>query len=183
MREKAQDGKTFLGVMAADGWHEIEIQDGIDYLMAKDGGNPVQNERGFKTWKITTKVIESEDKPSIGGFVGCLVSEEKGGDLMATILDAAGLWKIICEKFPGDDVTVFDKKIMDGVKTRLPGKTFMVESRLDKNGFAKVISVASYAKYKEIAAGQKEDKKGAGKKEKGAEKTEGAAGAGNDWYN
>ena len=181
MREKAQDGKTFLGVMAADGWHEIEIQDGIDYLMAKDGGNPVQNERGFKTWKITTKVIESEDKPSIGGFVGCLVSEEKGGDLMATILDAAGLWKTICEKFPGDDVTVFDKKIMDGVKTRLPGKTFMIESRLDKAGFAKVISVASYAKYKELSAEKKEDKKSGGKKEESKKEAATAVGTGDGW--
>jgi len=180
VKEQAHDGKTFTGIAVPDGWHEIEIQDGIDYIPGKGGEGVYQDDKGHKAWKIPMKV-KNDDDAANGGTVGCTVFEANGGDLMATILDAAGLWKTICEKFPGDDVTVFDKKIMDGVKTRLPGKTFMIESRLDKGGFAKVISVASYAKYKEIAAGQKEDKKGGGKKEKETVKTEGAAGAGNDW--
>ncbi len=178
MKEKAQDGKTFTGIQVPDGWHEIEIQDGIDYVPGKGGEGVYQDDKGFKAWKIPMKVKNDED-PANGGIVGCSVFEANGGDLMATILEAAGLWKTICEKFPGDDVTVFDKKIMDGVKTRLPGKTFMVESRLDKAGFAKVISVASYAKYKEIKAADKGDeKKKSGKKEDVKAET---ASAGDNW--
>ena len=124
--------------------------------------------------------VKNDDDAANGGTVGCTVFEANGGDLMATILDAAGLWKTICEKFPGDE-TVFDKKIMDGVKTRLPGKTFMIESRLDKAGFAKVISVASYAKYKELSAEKKEDKKSSGKKEESKKDTTTAAGTGDNW--
>lgn len=180
MKEQAHDGKTFTGIAVPDGWHEIEIQDGIDYMPGKGGEGIYQDDKGFKAWKIPMKV-KNDDDAANGGTVGCTVFEANGGDLMATILDAAGLWKTICDKFPGDE-TVFDKKIMDGVKTRLPGKTFMIESRLDKAGFAKVISVASYAKYKEIAAGQKEDKKSGGKKEsKETAKTEATTGTGNEW--
>ena len=166
MKEQAHDGKTFTGIAVPDGWHEIEIQDGIDYMPGKGGEGVYQDDKGFKAWKIPMKV-KNDDDTANGGTVGCTVFEANGGDLMATILDAAGLWKTICEKFPGDE-TVFDKKIMDGVKTRLPGKTFMIESRLDKAGFAKVISVASYAKYKELSAEKKEDKKSGGKKEEKA---------------
>jgi len=182
VKEKSQDGKTFTGIAVADGWHEVEVQDGIDNMPGKGGEGIYQDEKGFKAWKIPMKV-KNDDDVANGGTIGCTVFEANGGDLMATILEAAGLWKTICEKFPGDDVTVFDKKIMDGVKTRLPGKTFMVESRLDKGGFAKVISVASYAKYKEIKAADKGDgKKSSGKKEdSNKDKSEVATGAGENW--
>ena len=179
MKEQAHDGKTFTGIAVPDGWHEIEIQDGIDYMPGKGGEGVYQDDKGFKAWKIPMKV-KNDDDAANGGTVGCTVFEANGGDLMATILDAAGLWKTICEKFPGDE-TVFDKKIMDGVKTRLPGKTFMIESRLDKAGFAKVISVASYAKYKELSAEKKEDKKSSGKKEESKKDTTTAAGTGDNW--
>lgn len=179
MKEQAHDGKTFTGITVPDGWHEIEIQDGINYMPGKGGEGVYQDDKGFKAWKIPMKV-KNDDDTSNGGIVGCTVFEANGGDLMATILNAAGLWKTICEKFPGDE-TVFDKKIMDGVKTRLPGKTFMIESRLDKAGFAKVISVASYAKYKELSAEKKEDKKSSGKKEESKKDTTTAAGTGDGW--
>ena len=179
MKEQAHDGKTFTGIAVPDGWHEIEIQDGIDYMPGKGGEGVYQDDKGFKAWKIPMKV-KNDDDAANGGTVGCTVFEANGGDLMATILDAAGLWKTICEKFPGDE-TVFDKKIMYGVKTHLPGKTFMIESRLDKAGFAKVISVASYAKYKELSAEKKEDKKSSGKKEESKKDTTTAAGTGDGW--
>lgn len=181
MKEQAHDGKTFTGIQVPDGWHEIEVQDGINYIADK-GGNIYQDDKGYKGWKIPMKV-KNDDDPANGGTVGCSVFEANGGDLMATILDAAGLWKTICEKFPGDDVSVFNSKIMDGVKTRLPGKTFMIESRLDKAGFAKVISVASYAKYKELIADKKDEKKDDkkdGKKETSNKETK-ATEPGGDW--
>ncbi len=180
MKEQACDGKTFTGIVVPDGWHEIEIQDGIDYVKSKNG-EIYRDDKDCKAWKIPMKV-KNDDDPANGGIVGCTAFEANGGDLMATILDAAGLWKTICEKFPGDE-TVFASKIMDGVKTRLPGKTFMIESRLDKAGFSKVISVASYAKYKELMAGKKdgkkEDKKN-DKKETEAVKSD-VSGTGDGW--
>jgi hypothetical protein len=173
MKEKANDGGSFTGKSVAEGWHIVEVMEPIEYVKNKDG-EEVQDKSGAKIWKIPIQVKDDKDE-SNGGNIGCSVFESNGGALMATILEAAGLWGAICKAFPGDDVTVFDKKIMDGVKTKLPGRSFMVESITDKNGYAKLKSVASFTKYKEI----EKDKKG-GKKEEPA-KESAASGTGDGW--
>ena len=152
MKANIKQGQSFGRIPVADGWHLAEIQDGVDYMRTKDG-NVYQNDNGSKAWKITAKVVESSNPDSVGGFIGITVFEERGQDKMATILDAAGLWKIICDKFP-DDISVFDKRIMDGVKQKLPGRTLMVQSKEDKNGFANAEAFADRKTYNaEIAHG------------------------------
>lgn len=182
MKEQAKDGMSLGGIIVSDGWHTVEVVEGIDYAKDKDG-HIVQTEKGSKIWKIPMKVVESNDEASIGGIVNASVFEQGGGNVMATILEAAGLWAGICEAFPGDDVSVFESRIMDKVKSRLPGKSFKVETKIDKNGFPRPYTIASFKKFKEIEKDlpAKGAAPAAAAKPEAAKSAEPAKAAGSEW--
>jgi hypothetical protein len=156
MKEKGVDGAEVGGFKAAeDGWHKGEMQQGIDYMKGKGGEGVWQDEKtGQHAYNFPIKIVDSED-PSDGANIGWTAFEKSGGNALATLLTAVGMWDAICAKFPGDNVSVFDKPIMDGIKAKLPGRSCMVLSQVDKQGYAKAIKFASFAKYKEIQAEEK----------------------------
>ena len=114
MKETGKDHATSGFKVPSDAWHIVEFGEGIDYLPGKGGEGIYQNERGFKTYKIPAKVKDEND-PDDTADNSQLVGVEKGGTWMANILACVGLWDAVCKKFPGDDVTVFDKPVMDGI--------------------------------------------------------------------
>lgn len=162
MKEKGMDGATAGFKLPSDGWHLVEFQEGIDFLPGKGGEGIYQNERGFKTYKFPAKVKDENDADD-GADVSQLIGMEKGGTFLANILAAVGLLAAIEKKFPGEDVSVWDDPIMNGIKIKLPGMSCMMKTELDKEG--KRVSVrqtASIAKFKEIQA--EEAARGGGKK-------------------
>ena len=168
MLGKSQEGKSFGRISVADGWHEVEVQDGIDYVKNKEG-NIVETDSGAKSWKFTFKVTKSSDESSIGGFISTTVFEGSN-DKLATILASGGLWDIICEKFPGD-ISPFDKKVMEGVKSKFPGRPLMILSKQNKDGFANAEAFSSVKYFKEHIAptlGSEAPEKPAAKKEEPA---------------
>lgn len=164
MKEVGMDGGEVGGFkVAADGWHIVEFQEGIDQMKGKGGEGIYQDEKtGQHAWVFPIKVKDSEDE-SDGANIGFTVFEKGGGNALATLLAAVGMWDAITKKFPGDDVTVFDKPIMDGIKVKLPGMSCMCRSQVDKGGFAKAAQFASFTKYKELT--KEEKAKGKGKTE------------------
>lgn len=180
MKEQAKDGMSLGGIIVSDGWHTVEVVEGIDYAKDKDG-HIVQTEKGSKIWKVPMKVVESNDEASIGGIVNASVFEQSGGNVMATILEAAGLWAGICEAFPGDDVSVFESRIMDKVKSRLPGKSFKVETKIDKNGFPRPYTIASFKKFKEIEKDLPAKAPAAAANTQGTKAAEPAKAPGSEW--
>lgn len=180
MKEQGQDGAVVGFRIPTDGWHAVEFQEGIDTLKQKDNHDvEYQNERGFKTYKFPAKVIAGDtNDPDDGADASQLVGVEKGGQFLANILAAVGLWDAICKAFPGDDVSVFDAKVIDGIKTRMPGKACMIKFEVGKdpktgNPRANVRQIASFAKYKEIL--KEESAKGKGKAAGGGKSDPGTA--------
>jgi hypothetical protein len=156
MKDKAIPGGEVGGFkVVKDGWYKGEFQQGIDYMKGKGGEGVWQDEKtGQHAYNFTIKVIDSEDPSDDGGNIGWTVFEKGGGDQLATLLEAVGLWSAICAKFPGE-VSVFDKPIMDGIKAKVPGRSCMVKSRIDKQGYPKAINFLSFSEYKKIEAEEK----------------------------
>jgi hypothetical protein len=167
MKEKGVDGAEVGGYkVAKDDWHIVEFQEGIGMMPGKGGEGFWQDEKGGHAWIFPIKVKDPEDE-SDGANIQFSANENGGGNALSTILAAVGMWDAICKKYPGDDVTVFDKPIMDGIKVKLPGMSCMCRSQAytDKGGYtkAKGVQFASFTKYKEIA--KEEKAKGKGKAE------------------
>jgi hypothetical protein len=186
MKEQGSDHATLGFKKASDGWHIVSFLENIGFLPGKGGEGIYQNEKGFKTYKFPTAVKDEEDDGSNDADVNILVGTEKGGGMLANILACVGLWEAVQKKFPGDDVSVFDEPVMNGIKARLPGMSCMMRTELDKDGNVRVREMASFARYKEIIAEEKSksgDKKasnkGGGGKAKEAATTE--AETGSDW--
>jgi hypothetical protein len=133
-----EEGKFYLAT----------VQPGIGYIPGQGGEGVWQDEKGNKAWKFDFAVAEGEYE---GCKIGLSLNEDPKSDRarnkMAGLFDALGFWKTVCERFPGDDVTVFDQRIMNGAKTTLPGKSCMVSCYTDKKGFARVKRVVSVAEY------------------------------------
>jgi hypothetical protein len=168
MKEQGKDHVETGFKVPSNGWHLVEFGQGIDFLQVKGGGAPYQNEKGFKTYKLPATVKDDSD-PDNGADVSQLVGVEKGGQWMANILACVGLWEAVTAKFPDPNTSVFDQPVMDGIKSRLPGRTCMMKTEVDKDGNARVRVMASIAKYKDILAEEKA--KNAGAKTAGKEKT------------
>lgn len=110
---------------APEGWHIFKVDEGIAYLMAKKvEGKEEQistNKQGDKNWKITL-IVDDEDDAANGIKQDVIVSENKRGEQMITdFLGATGLFAAFAKNFPGD-VSVFDSKVMDKLKGKLPGQ-------------------------------------------------------------
>ncbi len=183
MKEEGRDHVETGFKMPSDGWHVVEFQQGIDFLPGKGGEGVYQNERGFKTYKLPA-IVKDDTDPDNAADISQLVGIEKGGTWMANILACVGLWEAVKTKFPGADVSVFDPPVMDGIKSRLPGRTCMMKTELDKDGRARVRVMCSMAKYKEVLKEEKEKavtgKKG-GKVTKEAEPAKETATDGDGW--
>lgn len=185
MKEKATDGFQTGGKAADNGWHYTVIGEGMEHVKNKEGVE-WQDEKGHKAWRIPMTVKDDND-PSNGAYIDCSVFESNGGEFMASILQAVGMWGAICKANPGDDVSVFDSQIIEKVRAKIGNLPLMVRSEQDKEGRPKVRQVASFDKYKEIIEEEKRKKGAGGAKAQGqvaGEKpaTEAqAAATGDDW--
>jgi len=169
MKEEGKDYVETGFKVPSDGWHVVEFQQGIDFLPGKGGEGIYQNERGFKTYKLPA-IVKDETDPDDTADVSQLVGMEKGGQWLANILAAVGLWEAVKTKFPGPDVSVFDTPIMDGIKSKLPGRTCMMKTELDKDKKTRVRVMCSMVRYKEVLKEEKE-KAATGKKGKTTQAT------------
>jgi len=146
----------------ADGWHIVEFQEGIDFLPGKGGEGIWQDEKdGHKAYKFPAKVNDEND-PDNGADVTQIAAVPKGEQHVANILAAVGLFEAFEIKFPGD-ISVFDNAPMSGIKVKLPGKSCMIRTEIDKNGKSQTREMATFVAYKEIMVKGTEKKVGGGK--------------------
>lgn len=66
---------------------------------------------------------------------------------MADILINAGLWEKFEKQYPGNDISILDKRIVEGAKLKLPDQQVMAkvetkESKKDKKSYTNIISLA-----------------------------------------
>jgi len=165
-----------------EGWHVFKIDEGIAYLMKKkEEGKDEQistNKQGDKNWKITL-VVDDEDDPANGIKHDQIVAENKRGEQIVTdFLGATGLFEKFSKKFPGD-ISVFDKGVMDKVKTSLPGQLMrgkIKHNENKKNPDQPYVNLIGFGKMSDTIEQLEKDlfpaKKGSGSVKKEAEKKE-----------
>lgn len=66
---------------------------------------------------------------------------------MADILINAGLWEKFEKQYPGNDISILDKRIVEGAKLKLPDQQVLAkvetkESKKDKKSYTNIISLA-----------------------------------------
>jgi hypothetical protein len=107
-----------------EGWHIFKLDEGIDFLKKKDkeGNETIAvNGSGDKLWKFSL-IVDDEDDEANGQKMDQIVAENKRGEQIVTdFLGATGLFPAFAKAYPGD-VSVFDTKVMDKLKGKLPGQ-------------------------------------------------------------
>jgi hypothetical protein len=112
---------------AEDGWHIVKFLEGIDQLKDKEG-KVSTNKQGDINWKLPLVVDDPEDE-SNEIEIDVIVSENKKGEQTVTnFLGATGLAAAFDKAFPGD-VSVFDGKVADKIKVKLPGQYMRVKTK------------------------------------------------------
>lgn len=178
---------------AVDGWHTVKFDEGIDYLMNKDG-EIVSNKNGDQMWKLRL-IVDDEEDESNGVNVDTVVSENKKGEQMVTdFLGATGQFAAFSKAFPGD-VSVFDVNCMNKVKVKLPGQYMRIKTKQNeykdkKSGEMKTaVNIVGFGKmsdtveqlekdlFGDAKGGKKQDKKA----DKGEGKAAGNAGGDEEW--
>jgi len=165
-----------------EGWHVFKIDEGIAYLMKKkEEGKDEQiavNGQGDKLWKITL-TVDDEDDAANGQRMDQIVAENKRGEQIVTdFLGATGLFAAFAKNFPGD-VSVFDTKVMDKLKGKLPGKLMrgkIKHNENKKNPDQPYVNMIGFGKMSDTIEQLEKDlfpaKKGSGSVKKEAEKKE-----------
>lgn len=151
---------------AADGWHLICFDEGIGLLTNKEG-EVVKDDKDRDLYKLPATIKDSADESNDISVDQIVVASDFGEQKIADILAAVGLFKKFAEKFPGD-VSFFEPKVMEAIKTKLPGKFMKVYTEQTKDG--KYTNVTKFAK-----ADAKTDAPPAPKGTKAAPATGGAA--------
>ena len=179
--EGRERGKIESGFQRAeDGWHVIVFLEGIDLLKKKTdkGEELATNKQGDKLWKLPMKVND-EDDDSHDVEIDAIAAENKKGEQTVTdFLGATGLFVKFAKAYPGD-VSIFDDKVINKVKTQLPGQFMRLKTKQnaykDKQGQEQIaVNIIGFGKMSDTIdqlekdffpdKGGKDDKKG-GKKE------------------
>jgi hypothetical protein len=152
MKEKGTDHAKSEFKVINNGWHVFEFTDGIDYAKEKDNpSNDALDKNGNKSLLIPSIIKDSNDPDDSAKLTQRInIGFSSSGGWMASLLICVGLWDAICKKFPGDDVSVFDEAVLNGIKVKLPGLSCMMRTEIDKAGYAKVVEMASFTAYKKI---------------------------------
>jgi hypothetical protein len=108
-----------------EGWHIFKIDEGIDFLKKKNKETQEEtvsvNSQGDKFWKFTL-VVDDDTDDANGIHLDQIVAENKRGEQIVTdFLGATGLFAAFQKAFPGD-VSIFDSKVMDKLKGKMPGQ-------------------------------------------------------------
>lgn len=180
MRAEARErGKIESGFQRAeDGWHVIVFLEGIDYLKKKTdkGEELATNKQGDKLWKLPMKVNDEEDESHDVEIDAIAAENKKGEQTVTDFLGATGLFAKFSKAFPGD-VSIFDDKIINKVKTQLPGQFMRLKTKQNAYKDAKgqdqiAVNIVGFGKMSDTIDQlekdlfpDKGDKKGGGKKE------------------
>jgi hypothetical protein len=158
-----------------DGWHIVEMGEGIDLMHDKDG-KVMQNDKGENFWKFPAKInnpdaADHEADISVSWITESAFGEKKIGDIIAAIGQKDNFEKA----FPGDR-SFFETAIMDKVKIKVPGQFCQMRTETSKDGkYSNVVEIATM-KYKPVEKGTVAPKEGKGKVKK-SEETVADAGA------
>lgn len=119
-----------------EGWHIFKIDEGIDYLKKKNKDTQEEtiavNGQGDNLWKITL-IVDDTDDDANGQKMDQVVAENKRGEQIVTdFLGATGLFTAFQKAFPGD-VSVFDSKVMDKLKGKMPGQLMRGKIKHNEN--------------------------------------------------
>ena len=109
-----------------DGWHVCKFLEGIDLLRDKEGEIAL-TKHGDQLWKFSM-IVDDEEDESNEIVIDSIAGEDKRGEqLVGNFLGATGLFTSFAKAFPGD-VSVFEQKVMDKIKGKLPGQYWRVKT-------------------------------------------------------
>ena len=175
MRKQGRESGSWGLRTAVDGWHTVCFEEGIGYL-EKDGEIVKDKKTGTYNLIVIPAKIKEDDQDQDGVSLDVIVNEgtDFGEQKIVDILAAAGLFAAFEKNFPGD-ISVWDKKVMDAIKSKLPGKFAKYRTETTKDG--KYTNVVEFASMKVDTSASSKPK--ADKKE--AKEAPAAAKANDDW--
>ena len=116
---------------ADDGWHVVKFDEGIDYLKNKEGEISV-TKSGDNRWKFPL-VVEDENDDNNGVKIDFITQEnDKGENMIAGFLLTVGLLAAFEKNFPGD-VSLFEDKVMQKIKVKMPGQFMRIKTKQSPN--------------------------------------------------
>lgn len=130
--EAKQSGKVDVGFKRAeDGWHIVKFKEGIDNLKNKEQ-EILKTKAGDIKWKFPMVVDDPEDENN-GIEIDFITQENKRGeDMICSFLSCVGLIEKFEKAFPGD-ISLFEDKVMQKIKTQFPGQVMRVKTKQSVN--------------------------------------------------
>jgi len=163
----------------SDGWHIVEMGEGIDVLKDKEGVI-AKDAKGNTLYKFPAKINDEKAEDHEVDISQIIAETAFGEQKIADILAGIGEFDNFNKAFPGDR-SFFESTIMDKIKVKLPGKILKMKTETSKDGKYSNVTEIAGIKYN---PDDKKDGKGKGKphSDKPAETTStSAAATGNDW--
>jgi hypothetical protein len=128
-RERAVWGFT----LPVDGWHTVEMLEGIDYAKDKDTQEIRMDKKGEKCWLFPVKINDETDEANNARLNQFVYENNFGEQKIADILAGIGEFKNFDTAFPGDH-SFFESAIMDKIKIKVPGKFLKMRTETSKDG-------------------------------------------------
>lgn len=160
MRVQGRERATWGFSLPADGWHIVEMLEGIDYVKDKETGAIKTDKKGEKAWLFPVKINDENDEANNARLNQFVYENNFGEQKIADILAGIGEFKNFETAFPGDH-SFFESAIIDKIKIKVPGKFLKMRTEATKDG--KNVNVVEMAGLKveveDKKAGKKESKK------------------------
>jgi hypothetical protein len=133
----------------ADGWHVVEILEGIGlvtYKEEKDGhaaGEVVKDKKGNELYKIPARINDEKAEDNEADISQTVSATAFGEQKIADILAGVGEFDNFNTKFPGER-SFFEPEIMNAIKVRIPGKFLRMRTET-KGEYSNVVEIANMA--------------------------------------
>lgn len=159
--------------LPVDGWHTVEMLEGIDYVLDKDSGQIKTDKKGEKCWLFPVKINDEADEANNARLNQFVYENNFGEQKIADILAGIGEFQNFDKAFPGDH-SFFESAIMDKIKIKVPGKFLKMRTETSKDG--KNVNVVEMAGLKVVIEDKKKDAKKPAEKVDNTPKTAESAG-------
>jgi hypothetical protein len=175
MKVKGEEHAEYGFKKPSDGWHIVEMGEGIDQMKDKDG-TIIKDAKGNILWKFPAKIVEPDSEDN-GLDISQVVSENTpaGERKIANFLAAIGEFENFEKNFPGDR-SFFEEAIMSKIKVKLANRQLKMrtETTTGKDG-KEYSNLKESASLKYVPETKEEKSAGKGKAKESAKSTESAA--------
>jgi len=127
MKVDGRESADYKFELPTNGDHVIQFMEGIEVTEVEEEGKEKR-----RTIRFPAQCAEGDDSEGVQVSIFAGIGTKFGKQKIADIVVMAGMKEMVEKQFPDDDVEIDDKKVVNFLKVKLPGRKIGISGEAQK---------------------------------------------------